>query len=148
MKNKIFVVAGVLVTLLGTGIGLAVLNSYGTVTGYATVDQGMKMDIMGSSNDINYTISATQGETKYSPQIKLVNSADVPFDVNITASIISGGTSEDVKVYVVNDGQNVTLTNPITVQPSDSYIYIKHEFDPAANLGQYSFKIEAMPSSL
>ncbi|MBU3896325.1 MAG: hypothetical protein KJ697_00090 [Nanoarchaeota archaeon] len=148
MKNKIFIVAGVLVTLFGTGIGLAVLNSYGTVTGYATVDQAMKMDIMGSSIDINYTISAKQGESKYSPEIKLVNSANVPVNLNITATIISGGTSEDVVLSVVNDGKNTTLTNPIVVQPSDAYIYIKHEFSPAANLGEYSFKVEAVPSYL
>ncbi|MDD5416450.1 MAG: hypothetical protein PHU12_00560 [Candidatus Aenigmarchaeota archaeon] len=146
MKNKIFLIAGVMITLLGTGIGLAVLNSYGTVTGYATVEQSMKMDIMGSSNDINYTISAKQGETKYSPQIKLVNSADVPISINLTASIVNGGTSEDVKLSIVNDGQNTTLTNPITVPSSDMYVYVQHEFDSAASLGEYVFRIEAVPN--
>lgn len=146
MKNKIYALAGVMITLLGTGIGLAVMNSYGTVTGYATVEQAIKMDIMGSTNDINYTVNAVQGDTKYSPQIKLVNSGDSSISLNITTSIISGGTTEDVTLSVVDENKNITLTNPIIVPATDIYIYIKHEFDPAANLGAYTFRIEAVPN--
>lgn len=146
MKNKMYIMVGVMITLLGTGIGLAVMNSYGTVTGYATVDQAIKMDIMGSSNDINYTVSAVQGDTKYSPEIKLVNSGDSPISLNITTSIVSGGTADDVTLSVVDENKNITLTNPIIVPTTDTYIYVRHDFDPAANLGTYTFRIEAVPN--
>ena len=146
MRNKILALVGILVTLLGTGVGLAILNSYGQITGYATVEQAIKLDIMGSSNDVNYTMSATQGDIKHSPEIKLVNSANSPVNLNITTSVTSGGTSQDVKLTVVDRNKNMTLTNPITVPVEDLYIYIQHEFNAAANLGNYTFKIEAVPS--
>ncbi len=146
MKKKIIALSAVVIVLLGAGVGTAIFSSYGQVTGYATVEQALKLDIMGSSNDLNYTMGAKQGETKYSPEIKLVNSADVPIELNITVQTVSGGTAEDVQVSVVNDGQNTTLTNPVSVPTSDAYIYIKHEFDSAANVGEYTFRVEAIPA--
>ena len=146
MKQKILLATGILIVLLGAGIGTAVFTSYGQITGYATVDQALTLDIIGSSNDVNYTISAKQGETVYSPKIKLVNSGSAMIPVNLTNTIISGGTSDDVTISIVNEGQNITLENPITVPSSDTYVYIKYEFDPAANVGDYVFELNAVPA--
>ena len=145
MKQKILIASGVLIVLLGAGIGTAVFTSYGQITGYTTVDQALTLDIMGSSNDINYTMSVKQGETDYSPRIKLVNSGSSSIPVNLTNTLISGGTSSDVIMSIVNEGKNITLDNPITVPPENAYIYVKYEFDPAANLGNYVFELNAIP---
>ncbi len=146
MKRNILILTGILVTLLGAGIGTAIFSSYGQITGYATVEQSLTLDIMGSSNDINYTVTGKQGEKIYSPKIKLVNSADVSIPVNLTVSIIGGGTSEDVTLSIVNEGKNITMTNPIIVPTDDAYVYIEHEFDPAANIGTYVFELDAIPA--
>ena len=146
MKRKILILSGLLIVLLSAGIGTAIFSSYGQITGYATVEQALKLDIMGSSNDVNYTVSAKQGETAYSPKIKLVNSADVSIPVNLTTGIISGGTSDDVVMSLVNEGKNITLTNPIIVPSSDAYVYVQYEFDPAANIGEYVFELNAIPA--
>jgi len=146
MKKNILILSGALVLLLGAGVGTALFSSYGQITGYATVDQALRLDIMGSSNDVNYTISAKQGEIEYSPRIKLANSADASIPVNLTASIVSGGTVQDVELSIVNEGQNITLTNPVLVPPEDLSIYVKHEFDPAANVGNYVFELNAIPA--
>ena len=146
MKNKILIIVGVVATLLGTGMGLAVLNSYGSITGYATVEQAITIDVMGSSVDTNYSITARQGEIKFSPKIKLVNSATVPISVNINATTISGGTSSDVNLTVVDENQTVVLTNPVIVPTDDLYVYVKHEFDNAANIGNYVFSFSVSPS--
>ena len=91
--------------LLTLGIvGMAVISSYGTITGYATVEQAIKLDIMGSSNDENYTMKIKQGETEYSPQIKIDNSANASINANITAEILpeSAGNENDMKISLVN----------------------------------------------
>jgi len=145
MNKKYFVLAG-LVTL---GIvAAAVISSYGTITGYTTVEQAIKLDIIGSSNDANYTLSAKQGETQYSPQIKIDNSANASMYANITAEILpeSAGNESDVKLTLVNEFKNETLTNPVSVTTSDFRFYLKHEFSQAANLGNYSFKITVVPA--
>jgi len=146
MNKKILVLAG----LVSLGIvGAAVISSYGSITGYATVEEAIAIDVMGSSNDDNYTLtSAHQGETKYSPEIKLVNSADVPIDVNVTVSILSGsaGNESDIILSIENESKNESLTNPITVPTTDFYLYIRHSLKPNANTGNYSFRFEAIPA--
>lgn len=139
------IISSALVLILGAGIGTAIFSSYGQITGYATVNQALTLDIMGSSNDVNYTMTSKQGELKYSPKIKLVNSGTAVIPVNLTNSIISGGTDEDVKIDIVNVGQNETLENPINVPPEDEYIYIRYQFSPAATVGEYVFELNAIP---
>ena len=145
MNKKYFVLVG----LLSLGmIAAAVISSYGTITGYATVDSAIKLDIYGSSNDENYTVKTRQGETIYSPQIKLDNSANASIKVNITAEILpeSAGNESDVIISLANEFKNETLTNPITISSNDFRFYLKHEFSQAASLGNYSFKINIIPS--
>ena len=145
MNNKYFALGG----LMAIGIAaMAVISSYGTMTGYATVDSALKLDVMGSSNDANYTLSAKQGEIEYSPQIKLDNSANASLLVNITAEILPGsaGNEDDVKLTLVNEFKNETLVNPVSVTSSDFRFYLKHEFDAAANVGNYSFQITIVPA--
>lgn len=146
MKQKILIASSVLVVLLGAGIGTAVFTSYGQVTGYSIVEQALKLDIMGSTNDINYTMTSKQGEIDYSPEIKLVNSGSASIPVNLTNIILSGGTSSDVVITIVNEGKNITLDNPIMVPPEDLYVYVKYQFDPAANVGNYVFELNAIPA--
>ena len=144
MNKKYLVIAGLLT--LGI-VAAAVISSYGTITGYATVEQAIKLDIMGSSNDVNYTLDVKQGETEYSPQIKIDNSANATINANVTAEILpeSAGNENDVSLSLVNEFRNETLTNPIIITSSDFRFYLKHEFKPNANLGNYSFKIEINP---
>jgi hypothetical protein len=145
MNKKYFVLAGLLT--LGI-VAAAVISSYGTITGFATVEQAIKLDIMGSSIDENYTIKVKQGETDYSPQIKIDNSANASIYANITAEILpeSAGNENDVKISLVNEFKNETLSNPVAVSSSDFRFYLKHEIKPNANLGNYSFRITVIPS--
>lgn len=145
MNKKIVLV---LMGLLTLGIvGMAVISSYGTITGYATVEQAIKLDIMGSSNDENYTMKIKQGETEYSPQIKIDNSANASIQLNITAEILpeSAGNENDMKISLVNEFKNETLANPILISTSDFRFNLKHEVKPNANLGNYSFRIAVNP---
>ncbi|MFH0896864.1 MAG: hypothetical protein V1850_02300 [Candidatus Bathyarchaeota archaeon] len=128
-------------------LAAAVISSYGTITGYATVDQAVKLDIMGSSNDMNFTVEAKQGETAYSPQIKIDNSANSTFYVNVTAEILpeSAGNESDVTLSLVNEFKNETMMSPLLVTTNDSRIYLRQEFKPNANIGNYSFRISVAP---
>jgi len=147
MNKKILLALAGLLTI---GIvGMAVISSYGSVTGYATVEQGVSIDIYGSSNDESYDLKTVhQGETVYSPKIKLKNSIDQPVDVNITFEILgeSAGDEEDLEFSIVNEQKNETLLNPITVPTEDLYFYVEHIFQPYAELGNYTFRIEIMPA--
>lgn len=145
MNKKILVLAGLMT--LGV-VAVAVISSYGSITGYTTVEQAIKLDIMGSSNDENYTLDVKQGEIRYSPQIKIDNSANASIDINITAEILPGstGNENDVSLSLVNEFKNETLTNPIAVTTTDFRFYLKHEFKSNANLGNYSFRINVVPS--
>ncbi len=145
MNKKIVLVAMGLLTI---GIvGMAVISSYGSITGYATVEQAIKLDIIGSSNDENYTIKLKQGETYYSPQIKIDNSANASAYVNITAEILLGsaGNESDMSISLVNEYKNETLTNPVLISTNDFKFYLKHEVKPNANLGNYSFRMTVNP---
>jgi hypothetical protein len=146
MNKKIVLVAMCLITI-GV-VGMAVISSYGTITGYATVDQALKLDIIGSSNDENYTMKLKQGETDYSPQIKIDNSANASVYVNITAEILPGsaGNESDMSISLVNEFKNETLTNPVLISTSDFRFYLKHEVSQSASLGNYSFKINVLPA--
>jgi len=129
-------------------VGMAVISSYGSVTGYATVDKAINLDIMGSSIDENYTLKVKQGETTFSPQIKIDNSANASISANITSEILpeSAGNESDVELSLVNEFKNETLSNPVLVSSTDFRFYLKHDFAPNANLGNYSFRITINPA--
>ncbi|MFH1473378.1 MAG: hypothetical protein ABIE55_00635 [Candidatus Aenigmatarchaeota archaeon] len=146
MKAKILVLVGILTIAALAG---AVISSYGSITGYATVEQGITTDIYGSSNDETYDLKAVhQGETVYSPKIKLKNSMGEEVNVSVVFEILpdSAGNEEDLKFSIVNEGKNITLTNPITIPEDDLYFYIEHRFQPYAELGNYSFSIDVLPA--
>jgi len=146
MNKKIVLVTMGLLTI---GIvGMAVISSYGSITGYATVEQALKLDIIGSSNDENYTMKLKQGEVDYSPQIKIDNSANASVYVNITAEILPGsaGNENDMNISLVNEYKNETLINPVLISTSDFRFYLKHEVKSNANLGNYSFGITITPA--
>ena len=141
--KKVFLVLGILFAFFSlTAIGVAVVSSYGSITGYAIVEESIVIDIIGSSNDDNYTISAHQGEIAYSPKIKLKNSADTEIDVIVN---ITTDHPEDVKISMVDETKNTTIENPLSVPSEDLYLYIKKEIKPAASPGNYSFSIEVIP---
>lgn len=143
MKKMTVIVSAVLALFLLSAAGIAVISSYGSITGYATVDKSMSIDIIGSSNDINYTVSAHQGETVYSPKIKLNNALSKDMEVTINAT---SDHPSDVKITIVDDTKNNTLSNPVTVPTDDLYFYVKKEFNPGASIGNYTFTIDILPT--
>lgn len=146
MNKKILIIVGMLTLAALAG---AVISSYGSITGYATVEQGISIDIYGSSNDESYNLKTVhQGETVYSPKIKLKNSIDESVDVNITFEILPGsaGGEEDLEFSIVDEYKNETLTNPITIPTDDLYLYVEHKFQPYAELGNYTFSVEVIPA--
>ena len=146
MAKKLFLLGGLLTIAVLAG---AAISSYGSITGYATVEQGVNLDIYGSSNDESYSLNTVnQGETVYSPKIKLKNSLDSPVNVSIIFEILpeSAGDEEDLTFSIVNEYKNETLTNPITIPSEDLYFYIEHNFQPYAELGNYSFSVDVIPA--
>ena len=144
--NKKFVILGMLISL-GVVVA-AVISSYGSITGFVTVQQSIVLDILGSSNDENFTLSGVnQGETKFSPEIKLDNKADVPINVSVSLEILQGsaGNDNDVQIGLINEFQNETLSNLVIVPPSDLRFYIRFYFKPNANLGDYMFRLNVTP---
>ena len=143
--RKAFAVLGILIFL---GIAAySVISSYGSVTGYATVNKAIKIDIIGSSNDNNYTLTDVhQGETKWSPKIKLINEADVSLNISIGIFILPGsaGNESDVNLTLWNENKNETLQIPVEIK-DNIYFYVKHEFYPNASPGNYSFSINVTP---
>lgn len=148
MKRKKILLLGLLFFLVTIAAVAGVISSYDSVTGYATVEQAITLDIIGSSNDENYTLKDVhQGETKYSPKIKIVNHADVEIDIDFIITILPGsaGNESDVTLSVVNENKNITLENPITIPTDNLYVYVKHVFEPDASVGDYIFGINADP---
>jgi hypothetical protein len=146
MVKKILLLAGILTIAALAG---AAISSYGSVTGYATVQQGISLDIYGSSNDESYNLkTVNQGEIVYSPKIKLKNSIDSPVNATIVFEILpeSAGDEEDLEFSIVNEYKNETLTNPVTIPEDDLYFYVEHRFQPYAELGNYSFTVDVLPA--
>src|SRR2546426_3401237 len=113
--NKKIVAFLTLLTTFGV-IGVAVISSFGKITGTAMVKPSIAFDIIGSTNDQTYTLSnVLQGETKFSPQIKIVNNLNSSVKINFTLKVIptSSGTDQDVSLNLVNEIKNETLVNPL-----------------------------------
>jgi len=144
MNKKILLATGIL-TL--AAVAIAGLSSYGSVTGYATVEKSILIDVMGSSNDEVYNLKDVhQGETVYSPRIKLKNQIDEEIDVNMVFEILSGSAGDDdIEFSVVDETKNTTLENPITVPADDLNFYVKHKFKADAELGNYTFTLDVNP---
>ena len=147
MREKLVIIS-ILFGLLFSGLVFAVVTSYDSITGAAVVEQSITLDIIGSSNDDNYTLSDVhQGETKWSPKIKIKNDADVTINVNLTVVLLpeSAGNETDVTISIWNEDKNEILENPVNVSIDDMYFYVKHEFAPDANIGDYYFQVSAIP---
>ncbi len=147
MKKK-FLLIGVLAILFLVGAAFGLLSSYDSITGFATVNKAISLDIIGSSNDDNYTLTdVEQGETKWSPKIKIKNDADVPIKVNLSVLILpqSAGNDDDVTNSIWDENKTTPLENPVQVPVEDMYFYVKHEFSPSANTGNYYFSLNAAP---
>ena len=155
MARKIIALATSLGLLASIGIASAVISSYGSITGYAVVQQTISWDIIETGSDVNtsatndtvYVLKTTyQGETKW-VKVKIKNAADVDMPVNISVGILpeSAGGAQDVTLSITNEGKNATLSNPITIPAADLYVWIKHEFASKANPGSYSFSIGILP---
>jgi len=145
MKAKFLILVGILSIAALAG---AVISSYGSITGYAVVEEAITLDIMGTSNDEVYDLKTVyQGDTEYSPEIKIVNKANRSIDVNVVVSISaeSVGNENDVTLSLSNEFMNQTLTNPITIPTTDLRIRVKHDFKPNANLGNYTFDLNVAP---
>ncbi len=143
MDKKLFMVSGVIILLSGITLVVATY-SYGTITGYAIVEQAIELDIMGSSNDISYNLSTVrQGEIIYSPKIKIVNNGDgtVPVDILLSSS------SEEIILSSWDDNKTQELVNPIEIPASDIYFYVKHEFPGNLTPGEYNFSVSVVSGS-
>ncbi len=127
MKRKHILLITSLIFLITLAVAMGIISSYDSITGYATVEESITLDIIGSSNDENYTLKDVhQGETKYSPKIKIVNHADVEIDINFITTILPGsaGNESDVTLSIVDKDKNNTLENPITIPTDNLYIYV------------------------
>lgn len=141
MKNKILISVTTITIILLAGIATA-FTSYGNITGYATVEQAITLDIIGSSNDINYTLKdVRQGETEYSPKIKIYNRASDSINIEILLT----SSSPDVALSVIDENKTETLSNPMKISPGEYYVYVKHDFSPSIEPGNYTFNVEVSP---
>lgn len=134
--NKLILISAVIIILSGATLVIA-SYSFGTITGYAVVEQAIKLDIMGSSNDASYNLSSvSQGETHYSPKIKIINNGNATIPVDILLN-----SSSDIAMVIVDENQTQELANPVQVPASDLYVYVKHVFPASIAPGNYSFSI-------
>jgi hypothetical protein len=146
--RKIIILAAVIAMMLCVG-GYAVVTSFGTITGYATVKPAFSFDILESYSDVNttatddssYTLEpAYPGETKW-VEIKIKNAASSPLISNITLT-----TNAECDLSLWNKDKTVMFSNPVNITSGDFYIWIKHTFKTSASLGQYSFTIDLLPA--
>ncbi len=143
--RKLLAVGVALIAMLAmVGMGAAIFSSYGRVTGYATLEQSLDIDIMGSSNDTFYSLRAYQGESVYSPKIKLVNRASVP--INVSVNVTFEPNSNEISTSLWNENKTSQMSQDFSVPSSDLYFYVLHEFKPNASAGNYTFDIEVLPS--
>ena len=146
MKKSILL--SIFLMLFTMGISFAVISSYDSITGNTVVNNAISLDIIGSSNDDNYTLSdVEQGETKWSPKIKIVDHADVSINVSLEVLILnnSAGNGNDVEISFWDEEKQNELEDIIQVPTSDLYFYVKHEFSQNAPTGNYYFVINVAP---
>lgn len=125
-------------------VGSVFAAKFAGIKAYATVDRAIKIDIIGSSNDESYSLGTVyQGESKWSPKIKLINNADRPFNINISISVISGNAS-DVSFEIWDETKSNKLTNPYTLSSGSTYFYILHNFSENIAPGNYTFAIDVL----
>jgi hypothetical protein len=148
-RKQIVILAAVVAGLALVGAAGALITSYGSITGAATVKQAIRWDIITSDSDVNSTITndtsysletTYQGDVKW-VKLKLFNDASNPLPVNI----VSNSSSPDVNITLLDVNKSSSLSLPISVPSGYTYIWIKHEFRPAASPGSYSFNLEIMP---
>lgn len=151
MNNRIIIVAAALGMVLLMGVAVAVISSYGTVTGAAIVQSAISWDIIETGSDVNGTATndthymletSYQGETKF-VKIKVVNSGSANLPVNIS---ITNSKPSDVSVAVLDDNKTQTLANPITIPATDLYVWLEHNFSTSADPGLYSFEVGFLPA--
>ena len=144
MRKLLVAGSAALALVLMVGMGASLFSTYGRVTGYATIENSLEIDIIGSSNDTYYTLKSYQGESIYSPKIKLVNRASVP--INVTLNVTFEPNSDGIKMSLWNENKTEALPEFLSVPPSDMYFYILHEFRALVIPGNYTFQIDVVPA--
>lgn len=147
--KQIAMVAALATTLVGVG-AYALVTSYGSISGQATVDAAITFDILETYSDVNTALTDDSGyvlETTYQAEtkevkLKIENKADVAIPANINVS----GATADVTISLWDENKTAQLTNPISIPNPQLYIWIKHEFKPAASPGNYSFALDVTPA--
>jgi len=149
MNKKYALAVSLILVLLLVGAAKAGLSSYGSISGYVTVEPALTWDIIKTGSDINETDDITysldrtyQGETKWA-KIKLKNSGDEPIKVNI----LTNSSSEDINLSIWNEEKKTQLTE-VSIPPEDVYIWLKHEFSDSIEPGSYNFDMELVPTEL
>jgi hypothetical protein len=145
MNKKIILGISLLFVLLFVGIGKASITSYGSITGYATLEPAITWDIIKTGSDINetddivYSLEKTyQGEIKW-VKVKIKNSGDEPVNMNL----LFNSSSPDVTASTYDE----TKENPISSTSVDSttYVWLRHEFSDSASPGNYTFQLSLLP---
>ncbi|MFQ6010301.1 MAG: hypothetical protein ACE5J7_04250 [Candidatus Aenigmatarchaeota archaeon] len=149
MSSRAFALGVTLAAMLGIGAVSALVATYGSITGYALVVSSISFEIIESYSDVNYSATEGnhyelwdphQGEVKW-VDLKITNDADtsLPLIINVTPS------KSDIGVTLWNYDKSQQLSNPITASPGNTYVYIKHIINSAAETGNYTFQIDILP---
>jgi len=127
-------------------VGASFAVSFASITGYATVKNPIYLDIIGSSDDTQYSLGTVYGgESVWSPKLKLVNNADTATRLNVSIQVVSGNPS-DIAFEIWDENKTSKLQNPIELNKGYMYFYIKHIFSPSAE-GNYSFKVDVLSAT-
>lgn len=155
MKNPIRILVeklGLALTILflGSGLAFALVATYGSITGSATVAPALS-----SISPAAYVLSGVnQGETKFQ-KVDITNDADVAINANVlpSASSVPAGESPSAVTLSLTEFDGVGLvctdtaiTNPISLAASSTTSEcVKHVFDPASTPGDYGFEVAVNP---
>jgi len=138
------------ILLLGSGLGFALVTTYGSITGSATVAPAIS-----SISPAAYVLSdVNQGETKFQ-QVDITNDADVAIEADVLPSVASVPAGEDPSAVTLSltDFDEVgsactdtAISNPTTLGAgSVTTVCVKHVFNPAATPGDYGFEVAVNP---
>ena len=150
MDKRIVIIAASLGLVVLMGVAVAVISSYGSITGAAIAKSAISWDIIETGSDVNGTATndtyylleeSYQGETKWI-KIKIVNNANATIPVNV---LVTGNNSEII-VSTWNDNKTIELTNPIDVPTTDIYIWLRHNISTNASPGSYEFSVNLTPA--
>jgi len=147
--KTISVLAAVLTLALLSGVGLALLTAYVTITGSATVGQSVVLtDCLLYQNDLDvctgeahnpevasFAVSVFGGNTR-DVGIKIKNNADISADFNLQSTAVPDATISYYNGYddVTHECSGTTTSNPITIGSGVEQFYcVRYVWDIASS---------------